>query len=71
MELVKAWGWATKRWKPGRARARDKDGKFYKYKENRKGWPEPQGLTHPSLGKPAVGKNIELPAFDELDVPLR
>ena len=26
---------------------------------------------YPSLGKPAVGKNIELPAFDELGVPLR
>jgi len=41
MQLVKAWGWATKLWKPDRARARDKDGKYYKYKVNSKGWPEP------------------------------
>jgi hypothetical protein len=41
MQLVKAWGWATKRWKPSLARARDKDGNYYKYKENAAGWPEP------------------------------
>jgi hypothetical protein len=41
MQLVKAWGWATKGWKQAQARARDKDGSFYKFKVNRKGWPEP------------------------------
>lgn len=41
IELVKAWGWATKRWKQAQARARDKDGSFYKFKVNKKGWPEP------------------------------
>jgi hypothetical protein len=41
MQLVKAWGWATKYWFQEQARARDKDGKFYKFKVNSKGWPEP------------------------------
>jgi hypothetical protein len=40
-ELVKAWGWATKHWKQSNARARDKDGTYYKFKVNKKGWPEP------------------------------
>jgi len=31
----------------------------------------PSSRAYPSLGKPAVGKDIELPAFDELGVLLR
>lgn len=41
MQLVKAWGWATKFVRQSQARARDKDGKHYKFKVNAKGWPEP------------------------------
>lgn len=41
MELVKAWGWATKYFYQSQARSRDKDGKFFKFKVNAKGWPEP------------------------------
>jgi hypothetical protein len=41
MQLVKAWGWATKYWKQSRARARDRDGNFWKFKIKQNGWPEP------------------------------
>jgi hypothetical protein len=41
MQLVKAWGWATKNFYQSQARARDKGGTLYKFKVNAKGWPEP------------------------------
>jgi hypothetical protein len=41
MQLVKAWGWATKYIRQSQARARGQDGKHYKFKVNAKGWPEP------------------------------
>jgi hypothetical protein len=41
MQLVKAWGWATKSVRQSQARARGQDGKHYKFKVNAKGWPEP------------------------------
>ncbi|MGH6894584.1 MAG: hypothetical protein ACREEP_20245 [Dongiaceae bacterium] len=36
MQLVRAWGRATKNWFSGQARARDKDGNFYKFKKDKK-----------------------------------
>lgn len=36
MELVRAWGQATRTWFSSQARARDKDGKFYKFVRNKK-----------------------------------
>jgi hypothetical protein len=41
IRLVEAWGWATKFVHSSGARVRDKDGTYYSYKINKKGWPAP------------------------------